>query len=145
MFGAPTDHPPLEWSWVEDQLRTSGSYWVTPTSVAPPHPRPVWGIWADDQLWLSIGSPVIARALAADARCTVHLPSSSDVVVVEGRVAGPGDRAELVAAYDAKYDWQYSVDDYGPFTGILPDVVMAWRAVGRDGRDGFERSGRWRV
>jgi hypothetical protein len=57
------------------------------------------------------------------------------------RDAGP-DPAEL-AAYDAKYEWQYDVAEYGPFTHVAPTVVMARRAGGRAGRDGFQQVGRW--
>ena len=143
MFGAPTDHAPLEWAWVEEQLSGSDTYWVTPTATPWPHPRPVWGIWAGERLCLSLGSPVIRAALAADPRCTIHLPSGTDVVIVEGEAAAPVSASELIAAYDAKYDWEYALDDYGPFTAIAPLTVSAWRAVGPAGRDGFGQSGRW--
>ena len=75
----------------------------------------------------------------------MHLDSGTDVVVVEGiaqRIIEPD--AALVAAYDRKYDWQYSYDEYGPFTRITPTIVHAWRSAGWAGRDGFQSVGRWR-
>ena len=50
----------------------------------------------------------------------------------------------LLTAYDAKYDWSYDVEQYGLFTRVEPDFVMAWRAAGPAGRDGFRQAGRWR-
>ncbi len=143
MFGTPTDHQPLEWDWVEDQLSASGTYWVTPGAMPVPHPRPVWGVWVAGRLCLTIGSPVVARELQPGRRCTVHLPSSADVVIVEGEAVGSDADPDLIAAYDSKYDWQYDVDAYGPLTIVRPHTVSAWVAAGPAGRDGFVRSGRW--
>ena len=123
----------------------AGTYWVVAASASHPHPRPVWGIWTGDAVVLSIGSPVLAVGVDANPACTVHLDSGTDVVVLEGvaqRITEPD--AALVAAYDEKYDWQYSYDEYGPFTRVAPTVVMAWRSAGWAGRDGFQTVGRWR-
>ena len=143
MFTAPTTEPELSWEWAEDQLRDADMYWVAPTGGAHPHPRPVWGVWSDESLHLSVGSPLVQRLLMADPRVTVHLVSSLDVVIVEGAVTGSTTDDRLVAAYDSKYDWRYAVDQYGPLTTIAPARVLAWRAVGAAGRDGFEAVGRW--
>ena len=106
----------------------------------------MWGVWADDALQLSIGSPVVARQLSADPRVTVHLDSGTDVVVVEALADGGPDSDEdrIIAAYDAKYDWHYAVDEYGPLTRVAPVMVMAWRSAGWAGREGFRQAGRWR-
>ena len=144
MYGAPSDAAPLEWEWVDGQLRTAGTYWVVPNGDRRPHPRPVWGVWQDELLHLSIGSPVISRLLRQDTDVVVHLDSGVDVVVVEGSVAGRSDDALVIDAYDEKYDWRYTVDEYGPLTRIAPRVVMAWRSAGWAGRDGFQQTCRWR-
>jgi hypothetical protein len=144
LYGQTSDRPPLEWSWVESQLTDAGTYWVVAPSAGHPHPRPVWGIWTGDALVLSIGSPVLAASLRDDPRCTVHLDSGTDVVVLEGvaaRVIEPV--AEQVDAYNRKYEWQYSYDEYGPFTKVTPALVMSWRAAGWAGRDGFQQVGRF--
>jgi hypothetical protein len=95
-------------------------------------------------LYLSIGSP----RLNADARdatpVTVHLGSVTDVVIVEGLIAGHNDDGEVLDAYNTKYDWDYTVDEYGPFTTVAPVNVMAWRSAGWAGREGFQHTGRWR-
>jgi hypothetical protein len=77
---------------------------------------------------------------------SVHLPSGTDVVVVDGRGSverSPAAVERFLAAYRAKYDWTYDVDRYGPPTRVEPVRVLAWRAVGEAGRDGFRTSGRW--
>jgi hypothetical protein len=148
MYGQVSDIGPLEWSWVRSQLEAAGTYWVVarPDAHPHPHPRPVWGVWVDGALWLSIGSPVVARQLTVDPAVTVHLDSGTDVVAVEAvatEVPG-GDLTAVVAAYDAKYDWHYTVDEYGPLTRLEPATVVAWRAAAWAGRDGFRQVGRWR-
>ncbi len=78
---------------------------------------------------------------------TVHLDSGTDVVIVEG-LASVGDddptAARFLAAYDEKYDWKYDLATYGPPTRIRPLRVLAWRAAGPAGRDGFQQVGKWR-
>jgi hypothetical protein len=145
LYGQIAEQPRLEWAWVESELVAAGTYWVIAASSTFPHPRPVWGVWADNGLELSIGSPVLAVGVETNPRCTVHLDSGTDVVVVEG-IAQRGSEppTELVAAYDAKYDWQYTYEEYGPFTRINPTLVRAWRSAGWAGREGFQSVGRWR-
>lgn len=144
MFGRPSDLAPLEWSWVHDQLSAAGTYWVVARPDGHPHPRPVWGVWDDGSLHLSVGSPVVAHSLEAHPAVTVHLDSGTDVVIVEGRVTGRTDDADLLARYDRKYDWSYTVEEYGPLTTIAASTVTAWRSAGWAGRDGFQQASRWR-
>src|SRR5262245_12811101 len=84
MFGEASPEPPLDWAWVDEQLFRAGTYWTTARSAGHPHPRPVWGVWTDERLLLSIGSPVLLHQVTADPVVTVHLESGTDVVVVEG-------------------------------------------------------------
>ncbi|MCZ2096160.1 MAG: hypothetical protein LC121_07825 [Anaerolineae bacterium] len=36
----------LDWSWVDDQMTKSRSYWVCSTRPdGRPHAAPVWGVW----------------------------------------------------------------------------------------------------
>jgi hypothetical protein len=144
MYGEPSDVDELDWSWVDAELASAGTYWITASGAGHPHPRPVWGIWADERLDLSIGSPVIARLLGDRPEVAVHLDSGTDVVVVEGVVSGQTDDPALISAYNDKYGGTYSTTEYGPLTRIRPTTVLAWRAGGRAGRDGFRRAGRWR-
>ena len=144
MFGAASTDAALDWSWVQQQLTDAETYWVDVAgSGTRPHARPVWGVWLDDRLHLSIGTPAIRRAATPGAAATIHLPDGLDVVIVEGAVTGPTSDADVVAAYDAKYDWKYDLAQYGPFTTVSPTDVLAWRAAGPAGRDGFAETGRW--
>ena len=144
LYGVPSDVVPLDWAWVDATLRDAGTYWVTANGGDYPHPRPVWGIWTDELLHLSVGSRIVARLLEHDPKLTVHLDSGIDVVIVEGAVVGLDDDAAVLGAYNDKYDWNYTVDEYGPLTRVAPTSVLAWRSAGRAGRDGFQQSGAWR-
>ncbi len=134
----------MAWDWVDGQLTDAGAYWVVAKAAGHPHPRPVWGVWSDESLYLSIGSPSIKAALETDRDVTVHLGGATDVVIVEGSVVGHGGDREICEAYDRKYDWNYDVDEYGVFDVVQPAKVIAWRSSGWAGREGFRQTGRWR-
>ena len=144
MYGEPSEESALEWSWVDAQLQAAGTYWVVGRSDGSPHPRPVWGVWSAGLLHLSIGSPPLLRQLNSDSAVAVHLDSGTDVVIVEGLVRGMAADPDAVASYDAKYEWNYNVDEYGAFAVIQAQRVLAWRAAGFAGREGFKQTGRWR-
>jgi hypothetical protein len=144
LYGGPSDREPLAWSWVEAQLATAGTYWVVARGPGHPHPRPVWGVWHDERLHLSIGSPALVAAARAEPAVTAHLESGTDVVVVEGlATVGAPTGPDLLEAYRAKYDWDYDVAEYGPLTRLDPVKVLAWRAAGWAGRESFQQTGCW--
>jgi hypothetical protein len=143
LYGGVAEHAPLAWAWVEQQLRDAGTYWVVARGAAHPPARPVWGIWLDAALHLSIGSPAVRGGLALDARVTVHLESGTDAVIIEGTAATSDTTRGAIDAYDAKYDWAYDPETYGPFTHVAPATVKAWRTAGVAGHDGFQEVGRW--
>ncbi len=146
MFGSHPELPPIAWREVEERLERAETYWVATGAGRDPHPRPVWGVWVDGALLLSLGSPVLRRGVAEEPRVAVHLDSGTDVVVVDGSAAADGSAATVDAflgAYDAKYDWSYDVGVYGPPTRVDPVQVLAWRAVGPAGRDGFGAAAKW--
>ncbi|RYV49950.1 hypothetical protein [Pengzhenrongella frigida] len=144
LFGAVTDHAQLDWSWVDQQLAGAGTYWVVAHTAGHPYARPVWGIWHDDRLDLSLGSPTLLKAVRRQPAVTVHLESGTEVIIVEGLiVAAPMDPARITA-YNRKYDWDYRVSQLGELTAVEPRKIMAWRCVGWSGRDGFSTAGCWR-
>jgi hypothetical protein len=147
MYTTESEVDALQWSWVEGQLVDAGTYWVVARSDGFPHPRAVCGVWSEDELLLSLGSPVLRRELAARPEVTVHLDSGTDVVIVEG-IASVGDddstTSRFRSRYDEKYDWTYDLATYGPPTRIRPIRAFAWRAAGAAGRDGFRQVGKWR-
>ncbi|HZQ58659.1 MAG TPA: hypothetical protein VFA84_11505 [Acidimicrobiales bacterium] len=144
LYGQASDKPALDWAWVDGQLAAAGTYWVTARTNGHPHPRPVWGVWRSDHLYLSIGTPMTTSALVTDPRVTVHLDSGTDVVIVEGIRTGTSADADVIADYDRKYDWRYDVGAYGPLSCVVPERVLAWRTSGFAGRDSFQQTGRWR-
>jgi hypothetical protein len=144
LYGARSDRAPLAWSWVDEQLAGAGTYWVIARDLGHPHPRPVWGIWHESRLHLSLGSPTLRRAIRLDPVVTIHLDSGTDVVIVEGLVTplAPTTPA-LIEAYQQKYDWQYDASQYGDLTVVRPKKVLAWRTAGWAGRDSFQTTGSW--
>jgi hypothetical protein len=147
LYGRRSDLEPPSWAWAETQLREAATYWVigVPRPGEHPHPRPVWGVWSGGSLHLSIGSPVVRRQLADDDRLTVHLDSGVAVVVLEGSAdTERSTDAAVLERYRTKYDSSYDVAEYGQLTVVQPTTVLAWRAAGWAGRDGFRQSGKWR-
>ncbi|MFY9487544.1 MAG: pyridoxamine 5'-phosphate oxidase family protein [Solirubrobacterales bacterium] len=98
-FSAGLHSQPLDWSWVERKLITSGSYWLVTTKLnGAPHARPVWGVYHDHTIWFSTGrSSVKGRNLAADPRCVLHVESADDVVIIDGSV-------ELVESWEKVFE-----------------------------------------
>lgn len=145
LYGRVNDCHPPEWAWVDRELERAGTYWIGSRGHRHPHLRPVWGVWNDRTLFLSIGSPTIARELEEDPTITVHLESGTDVVIVEGHASGTCVEPRILERYDAKYDWNYTIDEYGPLTLVVPSVVIAWRSADWAGRGGFRSAGRFRL
>jgi hypothetical protein len=135
---------PVSWAWVVEQLCAAPTYWVCADDGGPAHPRPVWGVWHDDALWLSIGSPRLRAAGRAGAAMTIHLDSGTDPVIVEGHAdVTENDQSEPVTAYDTKYHWTYDAAEYGALVRVPPTTVFAWRTKGFAGRDSFQAAGKW--
>ncbi len=144
LYGTPSDRASVEWPWVDRQLTEAGTYWVVARASGQPHPRPVWGIWHEQLLYLSVGSPALLLALRDGAAVTVHLDSGTDVIIVEGTsTRGAPTSPELIESYNRKYDWEYQVSQYGELTQVTPARILAWRSAGWAGRDGFQATGRW--
>jgi hypothetical protein len=143
MYGQGTDLPLLDWQWVEERLVTAPLYWVVAASDGWPHARPVWGVWHDSTLCVSVGSPELRRTLAEDGRVTVHLESGTEVVVVEGWAVSSHAESTAVEMYNAKYDYNYDVSLYGPLTRIEPRQALAWTTAGVAGREGFRMGSAW--
>ena len=131
MYGASAEVHDLEWPWVDEQLVSAGAHWTVTPSSEHPHPRPVWGLWLRDVLYLSIGSPRLSADARDDVAITVHLGSVTDVVIVEGLATGHNSDARVLAAYNAKYDWNYTIEDYGAeLSGAVPILELGGRHDG---------------
>ena len=127
----------MDWPSVEARLAASETYWVVnvpPGRGGVPAPRPVWGVWLDDRLLLSVGSSSVWKGLAADPACAVHLGDAIDVVILEGRArkfTGPFE--SYVGTYNEKYSWSFTADDpafvVDGTVEVVPSVVLAWKGA----------------
>jgi len=117
---------PLPWSWARERLVAERNYWVsTVTSIGRPHARPVWGVFLDDALYLSIGAAGFRRE-DRQRHVSVHVDSATDVVIVDGMAtrvdaATAGDEAS--ATYEEKYGMS---GDFLNFV-VSPRVAWGWR------------------
>jgi Pyridoxamine 5'-phosphate oxidase len=150
-WGQPAAGDALSWDWAEERLEATLSYWlVSVRADGRPVTRPVWGIWQDDQLLLSVGSTSHWRNLGANPGVTVSLGDAAEVVVVEGRAGVEADPATIeryVEAYNAKYEWNFTIDTAGGTIAISPTTVLAWISgpPDVDAQEAFPlASSRWR-
>jgi PPOX class probable F420-dependent enzyme len=124
---------PVRWERVEQQLRDARNYWLaTVRADGRPHAMPVWGVWVGGALWFGTGlESVKGRNLARDPRCTVHLESGDDVVILEG-IAERAEDDSAYAAYSKKYDMPADAESFAalPQVGALfrftPAIAHAW-------------------
>jgi PPOX class probable F420-dependent enzyme len=109
----------LPWAEAGRRLTVSHDFWVaTARPDGRPHVMPVWGVWLEGRLWFSssLGSRK-ARNLAADPRCTITTDDALNPVVIDGvaeRVTDAGRIAAFVAAVNAKYDADMTVEFQDP-------------------------------
>ncbi|MGH2758488.1 MAG: pyridoxamine 5'-phosphate oxidase family protein, partial [Actinomycetota bacterium] len=92
-----------------------------------PQARPLWGVWQDRLLFLSVGHAGLQRAANPEGAVTVHVDSAVDVVILEGtieRTSGDDAARRAGEAYAAKYDYS---SDYVNFV-MRPRIAYGWRA-----------------
>jgi len=134
MWGGVKDSPVIDWGDVEARLRESIVYWLVVGATA----RPVWGIWHDERLLLSVGSTMLWRGLgtpADGAPTSAHLEDGHDVVIVEGVAASmtdPDERTRFCEVYNPKYNWDFTPETAGGVVTLHPSVVLAWQSAPYD-------------
>ena len=127
-YGVPADAAGmLSWNHVLTQLHHARHYWlVTVRPDGKPHAVPVWGVWVDGTLHFGMGRQTRkARNIAANPHVVMHLDSSEEVVIIEGRAAEISDpilQARIDDAYDAKYHIRHGT----PVYALHPSLVLAW-------------------
>lgn len=136
----------LPWSWAVETLTAERNYWlVSIREDSFPQTRPLWGVWLDDLLFMSVGHAGLQRAQQRDDgrfAVSIHVDSAKEVVIVEGaaeRIAGRygAERRKVLKPfaddelkrragelYEAKYD---SSADFINFL-VRPEVVYGWTA-----------------
>ena len=118
---------PIEWSWVVDQMTAARNYWVATSRVGgPPHVVPVWGVWLNDSFhFFTDPDSLKGRNIQRDPSAVVHLESGDHVVILEGELVSHPAAAEIVSAYEAKYDM--SLGGYpGNVYTLNASKVLAW-------------------
>jgi PPOX class probable F420-dependent enzyme len=121
----------LPWSWAEERLLSSRTYWVaTSWPDGRPHAMPVWGVWHDEAFWFSSSRRSRkARNLAADPRCVVTTENPEEPVVVEGLAEVITDSealARMLALENAKYHTDYSIELLDPAVNATIRVRPRW-------------------
>ncbi|HET9587978.1 MAG TPA: pyridoxamine 5'-phosphate oxidase family protein [Anaerolineales bacterium] len=130
----------LPWSYVSEQMSQAMHYWIcTVTPAGGPHVTPVDGLWLDNKLYFG-GSPKTRRNrnLAANSAVSVHLNSSTEVVILHGNAhlekADHALAVQLAIASKEKYDYAPKPEDYEA-SGVhvfCPRVVIAWKQFPKD-------------
>ncbi len=120
----------LEWSWAVEQIAANRNYWVsTVRSDGRPQARPVWGVWFEDVLYLTVGHGGFQRAKKTpDGHFDVQvsLDSAVDVVMIEGTaVRIPSASQAACDAFNIKYEWDLK-PDWINFR-IQPRVAYGWK------------------
>lgn len=118
----------LPWKWADDRLRKSKQYWLATTRPdGRPHVMVVWGVWVNDEFWLSTGrTSRKARNLAANSHCVVCNEDSAHAVIVEGMAEVVDDKTRLEPVFVA-YQQKYKMDIRGmgePMFRVRPAVVF---------------------
>ena len=118
---------PIGWSWVADQMSEARSYWIaTNRPGGPPHVVPVWGVWLNDEFhFFTDPDSLKARNIRRDSRVVVHLESGDDVVILEGELVSHPATAEIVSAYEVKYDMSFGEDPGDVYT-LNVSKALAW-------------------
>jgi hypothetical protein len=119
----------LPWSWAQERLEKSRSYWVATTRPdGRPHAVAVWGVWWDNVFYFSTGRLTRkARNLAHNASCVLCTESAAEAVIVEGEALLVGDShalERLARIYRAKYDSAYPGDSH--VYAVRPTVVFGF-------------------
>jgi hypothetical protein len=140
----------LPWSWAVERISAERNYWlVTVRTDGFPQARPVWGVWSDAGLLVSVGHGGLQRSAVAAGTpatpITVHLDDAVDVVIIEGvidRIAGshapatftvdPDRHRAAIEAYNAKYEWDFDPADARDSRLnflVRPRTVFGWHAT----------------
>lgn len=113
----------LPWSWAEERLETSRSFWLATASAdGEPHCMPVWALWHEGALFVSTGGRTRkAQNLRENPRCWVSTENGEEPVVLEGRARVVEDAALIALVlerYTAKYGMPFP--DGSPVFEIAP-------------------------
>lgn len=131
--------PKVTLSDVLRRLEEAESCWLTTvTTTGAPHAIPVWAVWHEGAAWVySAQSTRHVRHVQADARVTLHLPETHEVVLVEATASivdthlmadalGPTLKSRYATDVEAEFARQPTC-----FVRIAPLVIRTWGSSGR--------------
>jgi hypothetical protein len=130
----------LPWSHVVDRMTHAMHYWICTIDMhARPHVTPVDGLWLGNKLYFG-GSPRTKRNrnLSTNPAASVHLDSSDDVIILNGRAHLSTPDHELAVQLSKtsaeKYGYAPKPEDYVS-SGVhifQPLMVFAWKQFPKD-------------
>lgn len=120
--------PRLPWSWAVERLVAERNYWVaTVTGSGLPHVRPVWGVYFEDSVHLSIGAAGFRKG-ESSRQVSIHVDSGVDVVIIDGvaeQITDAATRRRAAAVFNPKYEMAAGAD-FVNFR-VTPRVAWGWR------------------
>ena len=121
----------LTWEYFSNKMDESQYYWVnTVNKFNEPHSVPVWGIWFENRL-LCDGSPKTkwVRNMIKNPKVVVHIPSPTEVCMVEGKTRIIDDdelTKEMWDILDSVFRKKYGQLFGSPYIMVEPSKVLAW-------------------
>jgi nitroimidazol reductase NimA-like FMN-containing flavoprotein (pyridoxamine 5'-phosphate oxidase superfamily) len=115
----------------QEKLAQAANIWLA--SVRPdgrPHLTPVWFVFEDRRLYVSIDpGSVKRRNLASNPRVSLALEDGSHPLICEGRavfISSPYS-AEIMDLFQKKYDWDIRAEgQYSQLVEITPGKWLSW-------------------
>ena len=122
----------LNWEFVVKQMTNTKYYWITTSSMFNvPHSVPVWGIWYDDRVFVGGDSKSKwIRNLRQNPNVSVHLPSPTQVCMIEGKAVflDHDDIDEKTwDLLDSYYKNKYQQFHGSPYIFVEPRKIFAWK------------------
>lgn len=131
---------PARWRAIEARLGRESTIWVATVRYdGRPHLTPVWFIWLDEKLYITIGRESQKYAnLYGNQNIALSLPDTGNVIIIEGEahVAQSSAIDTLGDYFYHKYEWDFRYDDSADWQliEITPHKIMAWG-------DGYDAEG----
>jgi general stress protein 26 len=131
---------PARWRAIEARLGRETTIWVATVRYdGRPHLTPVWFIWFEDKLYITIGRESQKFAnLYQNQNVALSIPDTDSVIIIEGEAhVARGDTIDTLGDYFYhKYEWDFRYDDSADWRliEITPHRIMAWG-------DGYDAEG----
>lgn len=131
---------PTRWRAIEARLGREPTIWVATVRYdGRPHLTPVWFIWLNEKVYISIGAETQKFVnLIANQSIALSLPDTDSVVLIEGEahVADWQTVDTLADYFFHKYEWDFRYDDSADWrlVEVTPHKILAWG-------DGYEAEG----